>query len=377
MRIRTTGLFMEHLLYGYSLCSALSLMLFFGFYFLFGRTPDKPVFSNYLRSRRIMGTALLVLSANYAVHLFTGIRFISHNMTILMNLSTYFICYWLFSSALRLLLDKHYLTRKRIGINLSLWIAFTLISAAIMLFIPDGIYRNAGLLAMAMWLFGYGVRLAFNLIKNYRNSVRAIDETQSDDISAYIRWLSIFTFWAVIFGIGCGLLTFLPDRFIFIWILSSIPFYIYLYCSYMNYILFYEKVEKALEMATEQTADSNEEQEHLFPSCYQDIRQKTDRWISENRYAKTGISIKDLADEIGTNRTYMSNYIKTTYNTSFREWISNLRIEYAKRLMSENRDMTVSEISEMAGFSSLSHFTRTFAEKEKCTPAKWKKTNTN
>lgn len=32
---------MDHSIYSYSLCIALPLMLFFGFYLLFGRTPDK------------------------------------------------------------------------------------------------------------------------------------------------------------------------------------------------------------------------------------------------------------------------------------------------------------------------------------------------
>ena len=42
-------------IYNYSLCAALPLMLFFGFYFLFARTPEKAIFDNFLRSRRIMG----------------------------------------------------------------------------------------------------------------------------------------------------------------------------------------------------------------------------------------------------------------------------------------------------------------------------------
>lgn len=48
-------------IYNYSLCAALPLMLFFGFYFLLGRTPEKAIFENYLRSRRIMGVAMLFL----------------------------------------------------------------------------------------------------------------------------------------------------------------------------------------------------------------------------------------------------------------------------------------------------------------------------
>lgn len=51
---------MNHLVYQYSLCAALSLMTFFSLYFLLTRTPEKPIFKDYFRSRRIMGTALLV-----------------------------------------------------------------------------------------------------------------------------------------------------------------------------------------------------------------------------------------------------------------------------------------------------------------------------
>ena len=238
---------MNLLLYEYSLCIALSLMIFFGFYFLLARTPDKAIFANYLRSRRIMGCALLLLAANYAVHFFFEIRFRDVHAAILMNLSTYFLCYWLFSSALTTLLDRFYITPRRLRFHLSAWGLFTLLSGVILLGLHEGAAQKIGLTVMAAWLVCYGLWLARRLIRAYRRAVRLFDNSHSDDIAAYIRWLSIFTYWAVIFGVGCGLLTFLPDRYVFLWILSSIPFYIYLYCSYINYLLFYEQVEQALE----------------------------------------------------------------------------------------------------------------------------------
>ena len=99
---------MEPSIYSYSLCIALPLMLFFGFYFLLAPTSEKAIFNNYLRSRRIMGVAILLLAANYSVHFFFGIRFKNTDAAILMNLSTYFLCYWLFSSGLTTLLDRFY-----------------------------------------------------------------------------------------------------------------------------------------------------------------------------------------------------------------------------------------------------------------------------
>ena len=96
---------MDYTLYKYSLGIALVLMLFFATYFLLAKTPDKPIFGNYVRSRRIMGVALLVLAANYSVHLFGGLRFHNPDAAILMNLSTYCLSYWLFSAAFITLLD--------------------------------------------------------------------------------------------------------------------------------------------------------------------------------------------------------------------------------------------------------------------------------
>lgn len=365
-------------LYEYSLWTALPLMVFFGAYFLLARTPDKAIFDNYLRSRRIMGCALLLLSANYAVHLFTEIRLHDTDAAILMNLSTYFLCYWLFSSALTTLLDRFYVTRRRMATHLAQWLLFTLAAGIILKWLPEGTTQKIGLLAMAAWLVCYGLTLARRLIKAYRRAVRLFDDTLSDDIAAYIRWLSIFTYWAVIFGVGCGLLTFLPDRYIFLWVLSSIPFYVYLFCSYMNYLLFYEQVERALEADTltePAAADDTPEPAAAMPTSIRtDIATRLEEWIAADGYTRPGLTITDVANDLLTNRTYLSSYINTTYDTTFREWITRLRIEYAKRLLLGSPELTVQDVSERSGFQSTSHFIRIFKERTACPPAKWRKT---
>lgn len=81
----------------------------------------------------------------------------------------------------------------------------------------------------------------------------------------------------------------------------------------------------------------------------------------------------ELSDILHTNRTYLSEYIKTTYDMTFRDWITGLRIDYAKRLLVENSRLTIADISERSGFQSPSHFIRLFKEKAGCTPAHWRK----
>ena len=373
---------MEPSIYSFSLCTALPLMLFFGFYFLFAKTPEKKIFKNYLRSRQIMGIAMLLLSANYSVHFFFGIRFKNVNSSILMNMSTYFLCYSLFSSALIMLLDRFYITKRRVWTHIILWIIFSTFSGVVLFLLPSGIMQKISLFALAVWLIAFGVVLARRVIVAYRRAIRIFNETQADDIGAYIEWLSIFTYWAVIFGVGCGLLTFLPDRYVYIWVLSSIPFYCYLFHCYQNYLLFYEQVENAFEQdiqsEEELLTNSGIEPEMVseeVPESYTEFIEKVDNWIKTDGYVQQGLTIKELSKILYTNRTYLSAYIKTTYKMTFREWITSLRLEYAKNILKEHPEINIQKLAESSGFLSRSNFIKLFSEKEGCTPAKWKKSN--
>lgn len=365
---------MNHQLYECSLLSALVLMLFFGIYFIVAKTPNKPIYSIYIRSRRIMGAALLVLSANYTVHLTCNLRLLHTNAAIFMNLSTYFLSCWLFSSALMTLLDRNYLTVRRFIIHILQWLFFTVVSGVILLLIHDEVYEWTGLLVMAVWFFFYGFHLARRLIITYHQAVSLFDDTHSDYIAAYIHWLSVFTYWAVVYGLGCGLLTFLPDRYVYLWVLSSIPFYIYLYCSYMNYILYYEQVEQILETNDPVKVENlSDEELKTMPSFYDAISVHINKWTEEEGYTHPGLTIEDLSTMLSTNRTYLANYIKSVYKTTFRDFIAQLRIRYAKRMLLEHPELTVNAISEMCGFLSPSNFTKVFKEKEGKSPARWRK----
>ena len=370
---------MDQSLYSYSLCAAIPLMLFFGFNMLFARVPERKIFRNFLLSRRIMGTAMLVLSTNYLVHFFCSPRLKDVNATILMNLDTYFLCYWLFSSALLTLLNKRYITRTLLLQHLAMWIAFTALAAAIVIWVPKGDAQHIGIVALATWLVIYGTFLSVRMLRTYAKAVKMFRDNHSDDIGAYIRWLSIFTIWAIVFGVSCSLLTFLPDRYVFLWVLSAIPFYVYLFCSYQNYMLAFETVESAIEddLTMEQYDELNTPANSFtVPTYHADLEKRINEWIEQEGFCQPGLTLKDLSDQLCTNRTYLSEYINTVHHVNFRDWITDLRIEFAKRRMKECPQQKMFEISESSGFGSLSHFTKIFSDKEGCTPARWRKSET-
>lgn len=127
---------------------------------------------------------MLLLAANYSVHFFMKVRFNDADAAILINLSTYFLCYWLFSSALTTLLDRNYITRRRLLTHISLWILFSAISCIVLKLLPEGTVQTVAILALAVLLVVYGLFLTWRLLRTYHRVIRIFNETHAHDIGA-------------------------------------------------------------------------------------------------------------------------------------------------------------------------------------------------
>lgn len=377
---------MELEIYQYSLCVSLTLLLFFSFRFLFGKLPDKQIFRQYRISRMLMGIALLDLAANYSVHLFLTPRLAAPINAILMNLCTYWLAVWLFGSALMMLLDKRYVTRKRFIRHIAGWMAYCLVVLILWCYVPSSLLYSIVPILLAVAFCVYAVGVAHKVFATFRKATRKLDNYYSDDAAVYIRWMSVFTYWAVVFGVGQGIFTFVPDRYVYLWIISAIPFYIYLYVSYANYLLMYEHVADAIntyedkeeydienvvenrDRDTGQTISSttriSKQQEEMLKSNIQ-------KWIDDKEFTKGGLTIEDIARQTASNRTYVSHFVNTHYGMSFREWINYLRLQYAKDIMLKSPDKSVAEIALESGYLSTSYFSRIFKETEGLTPGRW------
>lgn len=371
-------------LYRYSLVAALSLMVFFSVTFIFGSRPSSSTYRHYACARRRMGLALLVLSGNYAVHLFAEPRFGSLEWAIMMNIDTYFIAAWLFGSSMLQLLAHDFNSPRRDVRNVVAWAAFSAIGATLLHFAPRGWCTVAVLMAASLAFMSYTLRIALRLVAAYKRAVRLLDSYHSDDVAAYVRWVSVFTWLAVFYGIGQGVFTFIPDRYVFLWILSSIPFYCYGYVSYINYALEVSKVDEALEADASAAAHADAAgtphearvvERNAADAAESESVQRLEEWIRQGGFTRQGLTIVQLSQEVCTNRTYLSSYINNRYGMTFRDWINSLRMDYAKNLMKTEPELTIMDVAQRAGYMSLSNFTRLFTASEGTSPGRWRKEN--
>lgn len=89
-------------------------------------------------------------------------------------------------------------------------------------------------------------------------------------------------------------------------------------------------------------------------------------------YLNPKLNINDLARALGTNRTYVSNYINQQLHTTFYEYVNKWRVMRAKQLLLST-SLPLEDIAEQSGFNSLSSFRRYFVSSENKTPMAYRK----
>lgn len=93
--------------------------------------------------------------------------------------------------------------------------------------------------------------------------------------------------------------------------------------------------------------------------------------IEGQLFLQPSITLEDVAKRMGTNKTYVSKMVNSTYNQSFPELLNALRIDYAEQYLLEHRDAKQKDIAKACGFLSASAFNSMFKKVTGLTPKMW------
>lgn len=118
--------------------------------------------------------------------------------------------------------------------------------------------------------------------------------------------------------------------------------------------------------------EEEEEPKNTSTESNAKYKQDLEQWMeTEKPYLHPEFRLQDLTQVLPLNRTYLSQFINAEYNCSFYQFVTNYRVEEAKRLMKEQPEMKMQDIAEHCGFSSPTVFTRIFARETGMTPSEW------
>ena len=97
-----------------------------------------------------------------------------------------------------------------------------------------------------------------------------------------------------------------------------------------------------------------------------------DKWVSEKKFCAPELNIKDVATEVGTNSTYLSQYLNSHLGQTFQLWLNSLRIEESKALLTDGSRRSIEEVGIMVGFSQVYNFSRWFRTVTGTTPLRFR-----
>ena len=105
------------------------------------------------------------------------------------------------------------------------------------------------------------------------------------------------------------------------------------------------------------------------------LERSIDKWAGQKKFTEYDKSRDDVAKELGTTREMLHLYFTMYKGMDFKTWRTELRIEEAKRLLLENKELSTNVIGEIAGFSDRSNFHRQFVKIVGCSPKQWRENN--
>ena len=125
-----------------------------------------------------------------------------------------------------------------------------------------------------------------------------------------------------------------------------------------------------------ENAEEEEEEEVTEIEPNAEYREKLEQWMeTEKPYLNPEFRLQDLRQVLPMNRTYLSQFINAEYGCNFYQYVTNYRIEEAKRLMQHQPDLKMQDIAEQCGFSSPTVFARIFVRETGVTPSEWSADN--
>lgn len=363
------------------------------------KVPKTTNYAPYRVSKNLLAASLWTISINVIIwiYLMDDDWTTKSPRIACMDIIFYYLMGITFSLAISNLLDKKYITRRRLS-----WMAITWAATSIvcLLSLVEGLkqYQDWFLTAGLLGLLEFCVRAFINFRKTYARSKEIYDNYFSEDKRQFISWIKRSFF--LLYGSALVAILTINTGMLANWalILYIISVMMYVSISFINYALDYDtlsqadtedveeyvkeakkakmEIEKAeTEKAATSEAEAKEEEtgsKKILPNHYAEKLAPTiQKWVDGKHYLTQQFSIDDLANNLGTNKFYLSTFIRENYDMNFSTWVASLRIEEAKRMMQEKPDIRLEAVAYAVGFSSLSYFSKVFSRLEGTSPSIW------
>lgn len=228
----------------------------------------------------------------------------------------------------------------------------------------------------------------------YKHSLKELEEYYDEDESHKIKWVKF-----------CYVISMLTNLFVLVylclyWFLdykievaSLYTLWYLLYMLYLtaNFISFLGSHKLILDAFahkvlttnilpkrnTQRSVKKDTESRHNIEKEFANLEIELEKWVDNKMYCAYDRTRDQVVSELHTTKELLNLYFTHKIGIDFRTWRTNLRINEAKRMLVENKDLSVNIIAEMSGFSDKSNFHRQFTKIVGCSPRQYRESNSS
>lgn len=243
--------------------------------------------------------------------------------------------------------------------------------------------------AIAAYVFLFIIQCVIHIVnfnKSYKKSLAKLEQYYDDEEDHKIKWIRFCYIIMMLTQMFVLVYMLLPQPFMKIYALWYVLFLVYFTANFISFLGSHkllldafaykaltfqnmkEKIErKRLAKVHLDTPSSNENDAE-----FKRLERSLEKWVAEKRYREYDKSRNEIVKELNTSREMMHLYFADVLGMDFKTWRTIHRIDEAKRLLLEKRNLSVNIIAEMSGFSDRSNFHRQFTKIVGCSPKQWR-----
>ena len=328
----------------------------------------------YERSRLMIVVALIGLAIQYMMQMTFGFRALHDNLGAVVNILIYTPCFSLISIGIYNIETVHTNLRKMIlmcsGIYAAIIVVFCVeISLHHSLYIREGLYLMLSLFCVSVFYCIYMIVQEMIRRKNMLETMAATD------LLPYVRYsrasviILLLAVLAIPVAIFSTTLLYIVGPAVLLALLYFNLTFIALGNSYIPTEELLDKEENIQRCGgekREKTLQQLSEERRNF------IQNSLDQWCMDLGYKDCNVNMLTLSRTLYISKNELSMFFDQCLHSDFRIWLSEIRLNAAKKMMLEYPDYSNDIISAECGYSSRTQLYRIFKTKEGCSPTEWR-----
>lgn len=212
--------------------------------------------------------------------------------------------------------------------------------------------------------------ISFKMMSGHHKGLNAEENSRYSYLYLVWRCVSLLLLFALLYVF----LVLLSFKAMAIYNFASLILWIYVFVNFVNLIINYQSNQQndTEEFEPKEIQITDNKTVNIDTHLLAGLGSKLDKWVASGSYCHKGITMTQVAEKLGTNRTYLSRYINSYYGCNFNAWLTRLRIDEAKRLLLASPTLSLEKVSLQLGFTSKSQFISAFKSQEGITPGQWR-----